>query len=448
MSGANEVVIQKVPNAAFGDIAQIRAIQCDRDGNAYARTEGGDQPVSIQNVTIFDQVDGNAVNTNIWTVSTSNMTVAQSNGEITLNNGGATTANAYAILKTIKHVPFFSHLPALLDMSIKLTTLPIANLTIEWGFGDPSGTNAIGDGCFFRYKQSDQTLRAITVFNGTETESAALEAFAINEHHDVDITIDNDEVIFSDEQEEMAELTRLVAQPFPVNATRLPVFLRVYNGAQSPAAAGKISLGRMIVKQLIASQNRPWSHTLILQGRSIYQAPATPFDQTAQWANSAAPSAANLSNTTPSYATLGGIFRFDTPAGGNTDYALFGFQVPVGYQLVIGGISISMSVTGADVGASGLLFAWALGLNSSGASLATAESPPTSWAPRRVALGLQSLIKSQGVGDQPQIIERVFDPPLVVDGGRYVHVIVRVPVSDDTASQIMYGTVTFNGYFD
>jgi hypothetical protein len=443
----------------FAELGRVRAIQCDREGNAYARTESGNTPISQQNLVLADHVKGSAVNTNIWTYATSGMTIAQAGGAITLNNAGATTADAYATLKTIKHVPFFGEFPVEIDLGIKINTLPIANLTIEWGLGDPTGKDAITNGIFWRYNAADQTIRLVCVFNGEENVSEpVLHNPEDEEPHipepdefwDWDLQIDNDEVRgnISGSEAINGELETPLSQPYPVQNDRLPVFLRIYNHATPPAVAGKIHLGRMAVSQLVVNQNRPWAHTLILAGRSIYQSPDTPFGQTAQWANSAAPDAASLSNTVPAYVTLGGIFRFAAVAGANTDYALFGFQVPAGKQLVLGGCAISTVVTGADIGASATVLAWALGLNASAASLATAESPPATWAPKRIALGLQGFQKNIVQGEQAAQIERVFDPPLVVDGGRYVHIILRIPEGLATGSQVFYGTVTFNGYFD
>src|SRR5690349_15732687 len=44
-------------------------------------------------VMFYDQVDGAAVNTNLWSQSTTTMTVGQAGGLITLNNSAITTIN-------------------------------------------------------------------------------------------------------------------------------------------------------------------------------------------------------------------------------------------------------------------------------------------------------------------------------------------------------------------
>jgi hypothetical protein len=43
---------------------------------------------------------------------------------------------------------------------------------------------------------------------------------------------------------------------------------------------------------------------------------------------------------------------------------------------------------------------------------------------------------------------RQFSTPLLVDGGRWIHVIVQVPVGTATASQVFRGDVSIAGYFE
>jgi|SRR5882672_9450851 len=67
-------------------------------GGQGTQTENGFTNVSNDSLIFFEQVDGVAVNTNVWVPTTSGMTIVQSGGFITLNAGLAVAANAYAIL--------------------------------------------------------------------------------------------------------------------------------------------------------------------------------------------------------------------------------------------------------------------------------------------------------------------------------------------------------------
>jgi hypothetical protein len=70
------------------------------------------------------------------------------------------------------------------------------------------------------------------------------------------------------------------------------------------------------------------------------------------------------------------------------------------------------------------------------------------WAPRRIPLGLQSFLAIALIGQAAGDLVRQFTPPLIVDAGRYLHVIVQVPVGLATVSQVIRGNVMINGYFE
>jgi hypothetical protein len=89
---------------------------------------------------------------------------------------------------------------------------------------------------------------------------------------------------------------------------------------------------------------------------------------------------------------------------------------------------------------------WAVAANSNAVSLATgAPSPPI-----RVPIGIQSIAKGSVSGDAYSPGVLVYNPrtPLVIFPGRYLHVIVRVPVGVATTHQTVRGTCTIEGYFE
>lgn len=175
------------------------------------------------------------------------------------------------------------------------------------------------------------------------------------------------------------------------------------------------------------------------------QLPAGQFGaQAAQWANSAAPAAATLSNTAAGYTTLGGLFRFVPVAGAETDYALFGFQVPTTHRFFCSGVAIGAYVSTA-LGATLETLQWALGINSTAVSLATTDSGNT-FGPRRIALGSQNFAASAAAGVVAPEIVRQFLAPQIIEPGRFLHTILRIP-SGTTTGEIR-GTVTFDGYFE
>lgn len=429
----------------------------DAAGDDLDVTENNALRVSLSNVILCDQVDGAAVNTNIWSQATANMLIAVVNGFLTLNSGAITTGSSYAILSSIKFMPLYGILPLRVTVNAKVTNIPEANATVELGIGNVSGTSTPTDGAFFRWGPAGQLFCVINNA-GSESSSGALTSPisdndgdsvsmppSPNVIHLFEIEIVEDLVIFYIDDISVAVLEVPSGQNYPFNAGRQQIFSRVYTSSGAPASAPQVSIGQVNVVQQDLNKIKPWQHILVSLGRGAYQSPVTPFGQTANRANSTSPASATLSNTAAGYATLGGSFQFAAPAGAATDFALFAFQVPSGYQLYVNDVSISCMNTGMVGGLTGTILEWVLGVNSSAVSLATADGAGT-WAPRRIPLGMQSFGISAPVGTAAPDIIRRFDTPLCIDSLRFFHVIVQIPVGLATGSQVFRGCVFVNGY--
>lgn len=414
--------------------------------------ESGAQSVSTNSLIFTDQVDGNALNTNLWLTSILTQTITQAAGFINLNAGASVATATYAILISIKALQLYGHLPFTVVIRAKINITPIANATVELGIGAAATTSAPTDGAFYRWAP-DGTFRCVINNAGVETLSAALPAPTVNNEHIFEIDVVEDNVFFTLDDVVIATVNVPPTQAYPVNNGRQTVFARCFNGGTPPATAPQLSIGQVNIVQEDLNQNKLWKEILMSLGRGSYQQPITPYTQTANHANSTDPVSATLSNTAAGYTTLGGRWQFAAVAGAATDYALFAFQVPATYQLNLSGIAISSILTGAAIATTATILDWSLGLNASAASLATAESPPATYAPRRIPLGMQgfTLVAPNGpmqIGDVAPDLIRNFDPPLIVDGGRFLHVILEVPVGTATASQVFRGDVQINGYFE
>jgi hypothetical protein len=166
--------------------------------------------------------------------------------------------------------------------------------------------------------------------------------------------------------------------------------------------------------------------------------------QTSNWQNSTPPTSAVLSNTTPSYPSLGGLFQFAAPTGAETDYALFGYQVPAGWQLWVTAVRITTQLLGVRSSTLPTVLQWGLAANSSAASLGTGPPHPPVFTP----LGIQFAPKSAPLGPlDPGTVEYEPATPLVVSPTRFFHVVLRCPVGNPTVGQILRGTVAVEGYF-
>ena len=179
-------------------------------------------------------------------------------------------------------------------------------------------------------------------------------------------------------------------------------------------------------------------------GASLIVDPST-GNQSANYVNNTGPTSATLSNTTAGYTTLGGLYQFAAPAGAETDYALFAYQVPTGYHLYVDSVKIGSFISHVKSSTTSTLLQWAIAANSSAVSLATGPPNP----PIRFPVGMQEAPKSAGPGESfnPPIITHKPRTPVVVNPTRYFHVILRVPVGNATPGQIVRGYVNVEGYF-
>lgn len=417
----------------------------DSEGNAITVEENGSLSVSQDNLIFTEQVDGNSVNTNKWVTSSSVLTVAQAGGYITLNSGNVTTANGYAGLTSILNLPFYGDLPTEINFSAKVSVQPQANATIELGIGYAATNATPTDGAFFRWTPAG-SFQAVVNNSGAETAVTITPAPTSAIKHLFSIVVAEDHVQFRVDDVEVADVQNPAGLSYPFNAGHQPLLARVITGSSAPSQAPQLSLGQVTAVQLSINQYREWRHVLADMGLSSYQSPTT-FAQTGNRANSSAPASLTPSNTVAGSAALGGEWQIAAAVAANTDLALFAFQVPAQYRLKVYGARIWSAVLGAAIVTPAVLD-WALGINGSAVSLATADSPPASWAPRRIPIGSHCFIALAGIGTAAPDINQRFDAPLIVDSLRYLHVILRVPNGAATNSLLYRGGVFIDGQFE
>jgi len=416
----------------------------DSNGNELLTDYDGRQAIDKATMLFYDSIEGTTVNTNIWTQSQSGMTQVQATGSLTLNSASSTTATNYSIISSSKRFLLLSE--ASITSQFRARVIPQANAVCEIGFGISATNAAPTEGVFFRFNGT--TLTGVINFNGTETATASLTLPISTTFYNYKITIFQEYVHFQIGNygtTSVVDITLAIplTQGSPTSISHIPTYARVYNSG-TPSSAGQIVLASCNVGQNDLDANKTWSDQLATVQKTALTDPAA-FTQLANFSNSAAPSSATLSNTTAGYTTLGGLFQFAAIAGAETDYALFAFQVPTGYQLYITNISISTVITGAQSTTSANIIQWGLAANSSAVSLATTGSNP----PMRLAVGMQVAPKAANVGDLvgPNIS---YAPkvPLVIDSGKYFHVIMRMVSGNATASQIFRGNCLLEGYFE
>lgn len=423
------------------------AKQRDKVGRILRCSPGGSLAVLSDELLLSDLIEGAAVNTNLWTQSLSTFTVVQATHAQTFNAGASTTSGAFAIHTSNRQFPLAARVP--LKYRLRARFNHVNNAVIEAGFGAPAGvTVVINDGCFFRKTTAGQ-LQAVVSFNGTET-TFNLGAITTTDFYLFEITVFEDYaqfVVMATDGTVISDtaLAIPITQAFIWSVTHLPAFERIYNNT-APATAPTLVVGGVMIEMLDVDMNKGWSEQLAGATKDATRNPLTTFAQLANWTNSTEPVSATLSNTAAGYTTLGGQWQYAAVAGAVTDFALFGFQNPTPYQLYITQIMITAMLQGAAIATTGTLMQWGAAFNSSAVSLATAGTYP----PIRITLGTMSYVVADAIGSAARGGPIIWTPktPAVIEPGRFLHIILRIPVATATAAQIHRGTCLIEGYFE
>jgi hypothetical protein len=258
-----------------------------------------------------------------------------------------------------------------------------------------------------------------------------------------DIIIDDDNAVFTIQDTESGVMLGMLSLPVPRSAYKmfaanaLPYFERLYSLGTAPTQAPVCITSEIQVLSLDWSRALTGSEIAGNLGSSISVNPNSGV-QSENWVNSAQPASAVLSNTAASYTTLGGKFQFVPLASSETDYALFGFQIPANNRYIIEGIRIETYVTGAAIATTPTVIEWALGFGGAAVSLASATI-------LRKGFGTQNFLVGDAIGKAGQVIDIDFKTPIAVESGRFIHLIMRLPISTATALQIFRGMVSFKG---
>lgn len=454
-----------LPQPGFADQAGYQVMMSEvHDGQAGVATRLVLGPETDNDYRIRAALDtpflnetfpGTALNTSIWQAPVTTMTVAVASGFIALNSGNSVASAAVARLQSWRTFPIFQAGTLYAEVVAQHSVVPQANTVEEWGFGIATGTTAPTDGAFFRINGASQ-FQGVMISNGAETVidlgSANLPAAGARDHWAVQV--DPDQVRFWKDDVLLGTVDTPNNASGTTTTSVLPFFHRLYNSA-AVSVAQQVKISNVCINASGYDFNRlaPTMYAGMGYGSYQYATGAASIGQTAQWTNSAAPANATLSNTAAGYATLGGLFSFAAVAGAATDYALFALQVPLGSASVPGrtlyirGVRIETVNTGAAVATTPTILQWALGIGASAVSLATAESA-TAKAARRIPLGMQSFVVGDVVGKQGNTIDVNFDAAVVANSGEFVHIILRMPIGTATASQVLIGQVTINGFWE
>lgn len=401
---------------------------------------------------LLENFEGSTVNTQKWFNPTiTSFVPAQSTlGGHNFNNASITTAAAALILQSLR---LFTKLPRVpLQLKQRVRANIFTNSYADFGFGIPvSTTLLVANGACIRVVNGLWSV-AIT-YNSVEIATANIVAedglTQLNtangnaEYYVCDLIMDDDNIVATVQNTQTGIMVGKANLAVPLSAlkmfgaTALPVYSRLVNSG-TPATAPVFTVTEMQVLSLDWALNPSISDLAGSLGLSASKNPFT-GGTNENSANSTAPVSATLSNTAASYTTLGGKFQFVTLAGSVTDYALFAFLVPTGARFHCEGIRISTRNTGAAVATTASTLEWAMGFN--------ANQPILPSVIIRKQIGTQSFPIGAAIEATQPDIDVNFITPEVTESGRYVHVILNLPVGTATAGQIIRGQVMIKGRF-
>lgn len=448
--------VQMSSEVDAGDVMGARTVRAVEVSHDYRLRVATDQP--LFNLSFEGLIIAQAhIQQNLAT-----MTAVQASGFLSLNNANSTTSGNNANIRTYRCFPLLGSYPTYCDLWLREANPTALNAYGEWGFGYATATAAPTDGIFFRRLSGGQLLAVIN-FAGTETVAAitttnvpsrdSAGVYDPTETNHYLISNHNDDVEFWINDVMVARIAVPSTQGGPASSSQQPVFARIVNSGTA-SAARRIEIAFIQVAGGDVMTNKPWAHQMVGSGGGSYQnQPGVASGQTANHANSAAPTSAVLSNTAASYSTLGGQWQAAAVVGAETDYALFGYQVPIGSNalpgktLYITDIRIGETiVTGAAV-ATATVLQWSLGLGSTAVSLATADGV-AAVGPRRMTIGNQTFAAAAAISSLAAGVSLNLSTPVAVHPGCFVHVILKIPAGAATASLVFRGTVMINGYFE
>lgn len=417
-------------------------------------TPDGRLRTGIDQVQWEDTFNHTIVDTSAYQCVTATATLTMTGGYLVFNSGNSVASGAVARVQTYRTFQLSASSTNEIVFRARFNVALQANSIVEFGLGFAATTATPTDGVYFKVNNAG-ALQGVVNLNGTESTVNLGFAPAPGENNFYRLVQDQDQVEFY--------INSVLYGILPISAIAaatsfsraMPMLMRCYNGA-AVATAFRMEVSDVAVIGRDLANNRLWSTCRAgMEQSSINNARGAAAGQTSNYANTAAPVSATLSNTAAGYSTLGGQFQFAAVAGAETDYALFAFQVPLpsaaaaGKNLVVRGLRIETINLGAAVATTATVLQWGLGVGSTAVALNTADSATAGTrAPRRLTLGFQSFAIGAAIGSIAAPVDVNLDAPLYVAAGTFLHVILKMPVGTATASQIIRGTVLVNGFYE
>jgi len=438
----------------------------DATGSRYCLSPETDDDYRLRTATdsLWDSETFNyaAANTGKHITRLTTFTVAYGSGFFTTNSSSVTTLNSAAMLATYRYFPVFGADNTYAEVNAMITAAMVSGTTIELGFFSNSGSSpfAPNDGAYIRITNAG--VIGVVNYGGVETTTGVFKdtdgttdlTLSPNTTYHFVVSVNEREVEFwiDDTLRGTIDLTAAATgQPFMQGS--LPFAVRHAIGAGGAGGVLQFKVADYTISKGGYAPCRSWQHTLAAAGMMGYQGQSGfTMGSTANYANSANPTAAVPTNTTAALGTgLGGQFWETDTLAANTDGIICSYLNPAatinitGRCLIIRGVKIAGAIQTAMTGG-GYVASYSLAFGHNALSLATAEAA-TAKAPRRVALGFQTVASGAVALTLLNEITVRFDNPVVVNPGEYI-AIVKKKIGTAPSAGVVAHLITFDAVFE
>ncbi len=410
--------------------------------------------VETENICADHSFNYTAQATSLGIYNNTTMTITWAGGFLNTNGSGITTLSTGCRYQTYQAFTTYGEAPLYLSVVASLTNTPTTNTTIDLGLGFAAAANpyAPTDGIYFRVTSAG--VEGIVCNNTTEVSTGTLDfTWENNKTYRWIIVVSTKTVQFWIDDVLYGSVDRPSAVGNMTMSTSLPVFFRQAISASAASQVIGLKVARYTVSLGSLGNGRPWRLAMAAQGGMAYQGQeGGTMGTTANYANSANPTAAVPTNTTAALGTgLGGQFWETDTVAVTTDCIICSYQVPAagintsGKQLIVYGVKVSSFVQAALTGG-GYVAQWSVAFGHSTLSLATAEGP-TAKAPRRVALGVQAVASGATANTVLTDVYMKFDCPIVVNPGEFIALVKKKVGTAPSAGTIAH-VITFDAVLE
>lgn len=381
---------------------------------------------------------GAAVNTTLGRQGSATATITQTAGWITLNAGNSTASGAAAVYTGYQPVECIPGSNVYWQGLVQFAQASHpANCVAEWGLavhnaGPGTGTTEPTDGVYFRVNASG-VLEGIVRAGGVDvattgaiTSYATLLGASSSRYCIVSISDTVARFWIGGAVVGLINLeTGAAAAPSWTQSGTLYTHVRLHNTAAT-ASAQQVKLSRYAVRRDNVGAPTDFKIVAVTSGQHSSQGQTgETLGSTANYANSANPTAAVPTNTTAALGTgLGGQFWETDTLAVTTDGIICSYQVPAatsaipGKSLFVTSVKVASFIQTALTGG-GYNAQWSLAYGHTAVSLATTEAAATK-APRRVPLGVQTVASGAAALTKLEDVTMTFDPPICVYPGEFL----------------------------